>query len=666
MPAPLALRFLGEPGLWRDGVEQSLPHSKKTRALLAYLAVTGRRHRRDRLCSLLWELPDDPRGALRWSLSKLRALVDEPGIARLVTDRESVLFDPKDAEIDILTIRRQLSGGSAALTTEALIDTASRFTGDFLEGLDLPECHEFHAWSIAERAEARALRSLILSEIIERLRQRPESALPYARMLVEVQSHDELAWAKLVRLLAASGRQQEAEQQCELGLRVLEEAGGPATGPLQKVWRNLRKSQAKESAPQRAVIVEQPKAPGAPQIVYQARWPSVGVLPLRGVGSDQVLPHLADAITEDLITSLSRDRTMTVIAHSLGATGDRGPGDPREIARQIGAQYLVEGSFRRLDDTLVVAARLIDAIEAKHIWAERSIQKLDARLQIDDQLARKIAAALRVEIETAEAARADSEVTGALDVRASYHLGLREMYRFTESGIAAAQAHFERAARLDPGFAALHARLAYTHIQRYWYGPRDTRDAALDDAYAAAHRAVALDAKDALGHFSMGRVQALRRQFDLAIPNLEAAVRLDPTMAQAHFGLGQATWYAGDPRAAVKLLDTAIELNPHDPHLWTFHHDQSEAYFALGQLAEAERSVRAAARLPNATHWPWVTLASVLGLAKRTEEAIEARKELQRRWPGYNLAAATKDLSHLTDLSFVQSYLEGLKIAGLE
>jgi DNA-binding SARP family transcriptional activator len=663
MAAPLSLRFLGEPGLWREGVAVPLPQSRKTRALLAYLAVTGRRHRRERLCSLLWELPDDPRGALRWSLSKLRALVDEPGTTRIVTDRESVLFERRGVEIDLIDLRQRLAGGIAVLPTDPLIEIAGAFRGEFLEGLEMVECHDFHAWCIAEREEARASRAAILSVLLDRLKDRPEAALPHARALVELRPHDELAWARLVRLLAAAGRRREAEEQCELGMRVMAEAGGAATGPLQKAWRNLRKSQGKDSAASHALAPERIPGSAGPEAALQQRWPSVGVLPLRGVGSDVVLPHLADAITEDLVTSLSRDRNMVVIAHGLGQGAPHASLDPREIARQIGAHYMKAVS--RLDDTLVVAARLIDAVEAKHIWAERSVQKLDARLQIDDQLARKLAAALRGEIESAEAAKAESDVSGSLDVRASYHLGLRELYRFTEAGLAAAQAHFERALRLDPDFAALHARLAYVHIQRYWYGSPASRAQALENALAAARKAVALDPKDALGHFAMGRALALRRRFDLAIPNLEMAVRLDPTLAQGYFGLGQASWYAGLPKEAIRILETAIELNPHDPHLWSFYHDQSEAYFALGLLAEAERAARAAARLPNATHWPWVTLTSVLGAANKREEAAEALSELLRRRPDYSLRVATSDFSHLTDQDFVYRYLEGLRTAGL-
>ena len=248
----LSLHFLDETRIVRDGAAVELPPSRKTRALLAYLAVTGRAHRRDRLCSLLWDLPDDPRGALRWSLSKLRRLVDEPSAVRIVADRETVRFDPKGAYIDVQDLRRRAAGGLESSTTEDLASLAKAFGGDFLAGLSLQDSHEFHAWWIAERAELQALQVQVLRLLVERLDSQPEAALPHARSLVQLEAHDEDAWAKLVHLLAAVGRRQEAEDQGALGQRVLKEAGVATTGALLKAMRTLSRTadrEAKESAP---------------------------------------------------------------------------------------------------------------------------------------------------------------------------------------------------------------------------------------------------------------------------------------------------------------------------------------------------------------------------------------------------------------------------------
>src|SRR5262245_42956240 len=111
----LSLRVLGEIEIRRGNRTLPLPQSKKTRALLAYLAVTGRPHRRERLCNLLWDVTDDPRGALRWSLSKLRALVDESERPRVVADRDNVSFDATGLWMDLHAVRESLASGIEAL-----------------------------------------------------------------------------------------------------------------------------------------------------------------------------------------------------------------------------------------------------------------------------------------------------------------------------------------------------------------------------------------------------------------------------------------------------------------------------------------------------------------------------------------------------------------------
>src|SRR5262249_2053767 len=136
----LSIRVLGEFEIQKGRTQQDFPHSRKTRALLAYLILTGRRHRRERLCDLLWDLPDDPRASLRWSVSRLRSLVDEPDRERIVADREFVFFDPRGATVDLLEIRRELAGGNAdTFPTEHLLNLAARFRGELLEGLAITD-----------------------------------------------------------------------------------------------------------------------------------------------------------------------------------------------------------------------------------------------------------------------------------------------------------------------------------------------------------------------------------------------------------------------------------------------------------------------------------------------------------------------------------------------
>jgi pimeloyl-ACP methyl ester carboxylesterase/DNA-binding SARP family transcriptional activator len=244
----LTLRFLGEMEVVREGRPLALPRSRKTRALLAYLALSGRSHRRARLCEMFWDVTDDPRGALRWSLSKIRGLVDEPELGRLRSDRDAIWFDDAGARVDLTWARAQIARGPESLPSEGLAEVARTFRGDLLEGLHLTEFSDFHAWCVAEREDARGLHGRVLRVLLDRLVDAPENALEHARALARLAPADEAARASLVRLLAATGRREEAEQQHDDGVRAIAESGAVPTGELAATWRRLRRAPGRTAA----------------------------------------------------------------------------------------------------------------------------------------------------------------------------------------------------------------------------------------------------------------------------------------------------------------------------------------------------------------------------------------------------------------------------------
>jgi pimeloyl-ACP methyl ester carboxylesterase/DNA-binding SARP family transcriptional activator len=231
----LSIRLLGEFQVVRDGTPVALPPSRKTRALLAYLVVTGRRHRRERLCGLLWDVPDDPRGSLRWSLSRLRPLVDRPDREHIVADREFVAFDAKGVSVDLTQVRRELAGGPEALPTERLLDLSAAFGGDFLEGMALPDQQDFEAWLLAERDGARRTRASLLSALLPRLMATPEKAIPHARHLVEADPWSLGAHVSLLECLVRTGRREEAELQRSRSEKALADAGTKDLTALDRV-----------------------------------------------------------------------------------------------------------------------------------------------------------------------------------------------------------------------------------------------------------------------------------------------------------------------------------------------------------------------------------------------------------------------------------------------
>ena len=249
----LELKFLGEFRVIRDGLALSLPPSKKTRALLAYLSLQGRRLRRESLCELLWEVPDDPRGALRWSLSKLRRLLEDGDRERIRADRNHVEIDLDGIDVDVMRLQAVAAADLSRLSTESLEYAAAEYAGVFLEGLEFSDFHNFHAWCIAERERTTRVQTAVLRELVCRLTSEPERALAHARELVCLSLYDESARAALIRLLVAAQHIDEADRQFQLGMRMLKEAGITSTGALREARQGSGK--VPDAAAERAAVV---------------------------------------------------------------------------------------------------------------------------------------------------------------------------------------------------------------------------------------------------------------------------------------------------------------------------------------------------------------------------------------------------------------------------
>jgi len=367
--AALALNFLGDLVITRDGERLELPPSRKTRALLAYLALTGRAFRREHLCELLWEIPDDPRGSLRWSLSKLRRLVDDGARERIVADRLTVRLDTADVAIDVRALAEVAQGNLDTAPIETLEAAAARYCGTPLEGLELPTFHDYSAWYMGERERATAHQVRLLTALKKRLSGEPQRAVEHARALVRIAPYDEQARAALIRLLVTLGRPADAEQQYELGSRLLREAGVTSTGLLYRAWRGApgqaaaaaARSTPPASVPaavtagaSRAAISERVPA-AATASAGAAREPSAPESPL--VGRDAELERLRALIAD----CFGQRRCIAVLVR-----GEPGIGKSRlldaaaAVARESGAAVLEAAAYEA--ESIRPFALFVDAL----------------------------------------------------------------------------------------------------------------------------------------------------------------------------------------------------------------------------------------------------------------------------------------------------------------
>lgn len=242
----LEFRLLGEFQIVSNGREVGLPASRKSRALAAYLIATAKPHRREWLCDLLWEGPEDPRGELRWSLAKIRPLLDAGETACLETDRTRIGFLANGSVVDIVVARALLTdipSASLADLRRALL----LFRGEFLDGLELPSCYRFQEWCLAERAALSALRLGALRAVIDKTSASPAEAIVHARALVAADPLSEDAHARVVGLLGRLGRRREALAQYDQARRVLERAGLPLSGDLHRARHAMGRTLATKS-----------------------------------------------------------------------------------------------------------------------------------------------------------------------------------------------------------------------------------------------------------------------------------------------------------------------------------------------------------------------------------------------------------------------------------
>ena len=628
----LEFRVLGELEVLRDGAPLALPPSRKTRALLAYLALTRRAHRRERLCEIFWDVPDDPRGALRWSLSKIRPVIDDPAHPRLIADRNSVELRTESLGIDLLAAQACVRVSAGAAATCDLAQAASSFRAPLLADLDLPANSEFHSWLLSLREDARKLQAQILRALTERFGATPDAALSYARELVRIDPYDETAWALLITNLAAAGRSGEVGEQYEAGLRVLRDVGG-GSGALLRAWRTVHGSATRLAdcdtisaaspvgdLPARNLPAVAISEPAAPRL-------SIVVLPFVNLSNDPEQQYFADGITGDLITDLSRIPDMLVISRYTAFTYRDKPVDIKQIGRELGVRYALEGEVQRSGTRVRVTAQLIDAERDMHLWAERFDGDPGDLFAWQDEITNRIAVALDIELVDAAAAR-PSERPDARDyILRGRAVRLKPPSRENRTN---AVALFEQALALDQESVAAQSWLAIELTARALDFMTGTAAADIVRAKGLAERALAASPRSSVAHFAKGQVLRAQDRFDEAIPEYETVIALNRNWAHAYSHLGWCKFVTGAIEALIPAQEQAIRLSPRDPQIGLFYFRIGFGHLLQSRTGEAivwcEKARNAAPAAPiYRTH-----LASAYALKGDIERAAAELAEARR------------------------------------
>jgi tetratricopeptide (TPR) repeat protein len=337
-----------------------------------------------------------------------------------------------------------------------------------------------------------------------------------------------------------------------------------------------------------------------------------------------------------------------------------------QVARELGVRYVLEGSVRKAGNRVRVTAQLIDATTGNHIWAERYERELDDIFALQDEIAETIVASVEPELGSVERDRARRKPPENLDAWDLYQRGLWHVFDdVNRDSLAEAKQLFQRACEFDPGFAAAHAELAYTHVAEIIRGLSDDPKASLEQAAAAAERAVALDPRDPAARVALGRVLIFRHSHERAIAEMEAALALNAGFDRAHYGLGMALLYGGRPEESIPQFETGIRLSPRSPVLWAYWMMLGLAYINLEKYREATASFEKAVQQPNAAFMVFVHAASTLAHLGRIDEARALLAEAKTRKPGFSIDTVRSAAGQFGPHSGVAAIIDGLRKAGM-
>jgi DNA-binding SARP family transcriptional activator/Flp pilus assembly protein TadD len=629
------VRMLGPVTISRDGSALALPASRKVRALFAYLALAPRAVARSQLCELLWDIPNDPRGELRWCLSKIRSIVDEPDRLRVYTHGDTIGLDLSDCFVDALEIARATEAGIDTLAPERQRALSMLFNGNFLEGLEIDRSPVFNGWLTAQRRRFRGCHVALLEHLVKGVAE--EEAFGYLEKWLQLAPFDRRVHEILLTALARRGRIREGEEHLAATARLFEADGLDCT-PIRDAWRSARAQGAGPPGSPSAA----PSLTAASDVDHvvapAARRASIAVMPFVDRSTDPgARGGAADALARDVITRLAKLRILFVIAQgTVFALHERRIG-AEEAGRMLNVDYVVSGSVRHDGKRLTVTAELTEARTARIVWTETFNHKLDDVFLVLDEIGNRIVASVAGEIETIERNRAILRPPSSLDAWEAHHRGLWHMYRFNPANNEQAQQLFETAVRLDPTFARAYAGLSFTHFQNAFQGWAK-REPEVDRAFETAGQSLMVDDRDPAAHWAMGRALWLRGRHDQSIVELERSIELSPNFAMGHYTLAFVHSQAGDPGAAIRSSDHSRHLSPFDPLLFGMLGARAMALVRLGRFEEAAAwAVKAAAR-PNAHPHILAIAAYSLALAGSLDEARTHAAAVHRSFPGYSVA----------------------------
>jgi len=391
--------------------------------------------------------------------------------------------------------------------------------------------------------------------------------------------------------------------------------------------------------------------------------PSIAVLAFQNISGDPEQEYFSDGIAEDIITALSRLRWFLVIARNSSFVYKGRAVDVKQVGRELGVRYVLEGSVRKAGNRVRISAQLVDATTGAHYWAETYDRELTDIFGVQDEITQSVSAAIEPKLVAAEAVRSQERHGGDVGAWDLLMRALTHFWRMTNEESEIAIKMLERAVSLHPNYGPAHSMLAFAllvsgHVGWMPEGHDYLRAARL------ARRAAELDDEDPWAHLALGYYAFTQRDTDEALREYHRALDLNPNFATAYGYLGWALVFDGQADEAILHFQRALRMSPHDPLKAFFHSGTGVAHYYSHRYDEAIQWIRSAIRLrPGFTAAHRILCAS-LAQAGRGEEARVAMARLRELQPNISIDWIKRHVPYTP--TAMPHFLDGMRKAGLE
>ena len=388
--------------------------------------------------------------------------------------------------------------------------------------------------------------------------------------------------------------------------------------------------------------------------------PSIAVLPFANMSGDVEQEYFVDGVSEDIITALSKLRWFFIIARNSSFVYKGKTVDIKQVGRELGVRYVLEGSIRRSGERVRITAQLVDASTGNHIWADRYDGDLNDVFALQDKITNSVVAAIEPRLLEAESVRSHSRSPDDMRAWDLLMQATSLFWRLNKTDGEAAISILRRAVKLHPEYAPAHSMLAFAMLLLGYLGYIEPQ---VKDATALAARAAELDRNDPWAYVALGFVSFIERRTDESIAHFQRALNLNPNFAAAHGYLGWTLSFDGQSDKSIAHSQTAIRMSPHDPQQVIFYGGMAAAHYLAGRYEEAISSALSALRYRPTFNGARRLLVSALAQAGRLDEARTELERLKSFQPDISIAWIEKNVPY-TPTSMAK-YLEGWHKVGL-